>query len=79
MTSPLGPPASLSLDGDASSLTCTKLAGEADALLPPDTALAVRDAVRSIYASLPGPELVAKWPMNTLVPTEIHVLRSILA
>lgn len=43
-------------------------AAEADALLPPDTAPVIRNAVRSIYAGLPSPELVVKFPASDSGP-----------
>jgi hypothetical protein len=39
-------------------------AAEADALLPPDTAPAVRAAVRSIYTGLTRPELIVNFPAS---------------
>lgn len=41
---------------------------EADALLPPDTAPAIRDAVRRIYAGLPSPQLTVIFPASDAGP-----------
>jgi hypothetical protein len=43
-------------------------AGEADALLPPDTAPVVRAAVRSIFTGLPCPELIVNFPTSDSAP-----------
>ena len=43
-------------------------AAEAEALLPADTAAAVRLAVRSIYAGLPRPELLVDFPASDSAP-----------